>query len=180
MLTSLKGKLRKGRGGRLVKGKETISKKQAEEDVKIVAKRLALLYRCFCDELKKELGQEKARIIVKNVIKKYGAITGKETGETVEKMGLDKSLANYSKGKDLPSVGWEFEQLKCDAQELQIGINYCPLAEKWKELGQSDFDRLYCSVDQEKYKAYNQNLICSHFKNVLDGDEYCVLHIKYK
>ncbi len=161
-----------------MKNRETVSKKQAEEDVRIVAKRLALLYRCFCDELKKELGQEKAQIIVKNVIKKYGEITGKETGEAVEKLGLDKSLINYSKGKDLPSVGWEFEKLKSDAQELQIGINYCPLAEKWIELGQSDFDRLYCSVDQEKYKAYNQKLTCSHLKNVLEGDEWCILHIK--
>ena len=58
------------------------------------------------------------------------------------------------------------------------GVHVCHLAEVWKELGAPELGRLYCFVDQAKYKAYNPDLECVHVKNVLDGDPYCELAVR--
>jgi hypothetical protein len=45
-------------------------------------------------------------------------------------------------------------------------------------LGEPALGRLYCYMDQSKYKAYNPELECVHVKNILDGDPYCELAVR--
>ena len=47
----------------------------------------------------------------------------------------------------------------------------------WKELGADDLGRMYCYVDQAKYRAFNSRAKLIHTHNVLDGDPYCEFDI---
>ncbi len=147
------------------------------EDVEIMARRLALLFRCFCEEIDKEIGTNKGRELVKKVVDRYGAICGEEALKAVTKLGLKNTAENYSKGQDLPSIGWEFEIISSTEDNLVIKIKHCPLAVQWKEMGLNEYDRIYCNVDQAKYSSYNDKLICEHVENVLDGDESCMIRV---
>lgn len=152
---------------------DSIPKEQAVRDVRILAERLALLYRCFCEGIEKELGKEKAKTFVRQVVEDYGARCGKDVRQTVNRLGLPLTAQNYALGHDLPSVGWEMEPLPTEESGSRVQINYCPLAEKWKAMGQAEYDRIYCYVDQAKYGAYNPELECLHVQNCLDGDGAC-------
>lgn len=37
---------------------------------------------------------------------------------------------------------------------------------------------IYCYVDQAKYEGYNKELKCFHDKNVLDGDDCCIIRVQ--
>jgi hypothetical protein len=55
---------------------------------------------------------------------------------------------------------------------------YCPLAAVWKELGSEELGRMYCRVDQAKYRAFNPRAELIHTCNMLDGDPYCEFDIR--
>jgi hypothetical protein len=57
-------------------------------------------------------------------------------------------------------------------------VTYCPLAATWQALGFESLGRLYCGVDQAKYRAYNAQAELVHTCNVLDGDPYCEFDIR--
>ncbi len=162
------------------KKEKVVNKGTAEKDVILIAKRLASLYLHFYQDLVKELGEEKAKEITQRVIKKYGEESGIETRKTIEKMGLNPEKENFSKGSDLPSMGWKTEKKNYPDGRCNTKITYCPFAEFWIEKGAEKFGRLYCFVDQAKYSGFNPKLECLHEKNVLDGDPYCELAIKKK
>lgn len=157
-----------------------IAKEQAIKDVRILAQRMALLFRCFCEELESELGEEKTEKLVRKVIDKYGTHCGRQVRKHIDALNLPPQGKNYAMGQDLPSVGWETERLAGKSEEVRVRVHYCPLASTWKELGQTKYDRLYCFVDQAKYRAYNAELECTHLLNQLDGHDVCELLIKKK
>lgn len=161
---------------------ELMPKEQAVRDVRVLAGRLALLYRCFCEEIEKELGQTETKALVRRVVDAYGFKCGQDVRKTIDELGLAAEAGNYSKGQDLPSVGWEMEPMTGESDEVRVRVHYCPLATVWKSIGQSDYDRLYCYVDQAKYSSYNSELECVHLQNCLDGDKICelVVHNKNK
>lgn len=159
---------------------EMVSKEQAVKDVRIMAKRMALLYRCFCETLEKEMGEEKTLELVRKVVDDYGHRAGLESKAYSEKESLPLLATNYSKAPDLPSMGWEIKALPTEEEQVRVQVDYCPLAATWKEMGQSVYDRIYCWVDQAKYSGYNPELNCTHVRNKLDGDEACEILVKKK
>jgi len=162
------------------KDSKLISKETAEKDVISIARRLASLYFHFTQVLSEELGEEKARKITEKVIKKYGEESGGEVREKVEQMGLSIDEDNFSRGSDLPSVGWESRKKEYPDGKCNTQITYCPFAEYWIEKGAEKFGRLYCYVDQAKYSGFNPELQCIHVRNVLDGDPYCEIAVEKK
>jgi hypothetical protein len=154
-----------------------ISIEEAKNDIKIMAKRLALVYYFFTKNLIEELGEQESERIVKKVIGEYGEYCGERVKEKVLKMGLELLGENYSKGKDLPKLGWDVTLLKSDEAGLVYEFANCPFAEQWKELNFEKWGRLYCYIDQAKYNAFNKKLQCFHDENVLDGDKTCVLRL---
>jgi len=162
------------------KDSKLISKEIAEKDVKSIARRLASLYYHFIQVMSEELGEEKAIEIAKKVIKNYGEESGREAREKVKEMGLSLEKENFSRGSDLPSIGWEGEPKEYPDGKSNIKITYCPFAEFWMEKGAEKFGRIYCFVDQAKYSGFNPDLQCKHVKNVLDGDSYCEIEVEKK
>lgn len=161
--------------------KKTILIEDAKEDVKIMAERLAMLYYYFITNIVDELGEERTEKIVNKVIEDYGLNSGNRTRKRVLELGEELTLANYALGKDLPSIGWEKERLNLDDEKQKASkIHYCPLAEAWKNLDFEKWGRMYCHVDQAKYKGYDETFECFHDNNLLEGDEFCIVRIVEK
>ena len=91
--------------------------------------------------------------------------------------GQNLSAENYK--EDLPSLGWEIDHVVVEG-EPRSRVHFCPLADVWREADAVKIGRLYCYVDQAKFKAYNPNLECVHEKNILEGDPYCELAVRSK
>ncbi len=154
---------------------ETISKEQAFKEVLSIIRRAALIHYSYAKTLIDELGEERGKELTLKAIQAYGEKVGKKVKEETLSKGLDLLVENYQ--EDLPSLGWDTERVMIEG-ERRARVNVCHLAKVWNELGAPEIGRLYCFVDQAKYKAYNPDLECIHIKNVLDGDPYCELAVR--
>lgn len=157
--------------------KDGISKEQAFNEVLSIIRRTALLHYCYAKTLIEEFGGERGKELISKAIQSYGEEVGRKVKEETLARGLDLVVENY--GGDLPSLGWERERVVVEG-EPRARVHVCHLATVWKELGRSEIGRLYCYVDQAKYKAYNPDLECIHVKNILDGDPYCEIVVRSK
>ena len=102
-------------------------------------KHRALLYWHIFDELRQEIGQERAAEILKRAIRKRG----KETSGRYAQYGPDdlEGLKGAFVGGSADG-GRLFEPQvdRCDAEGLDITHRRCPLKEAWQEAGLSDAD----------------------------------------
>lgn len=155
---------------------------EALENVLIMAERLAFLHYAFAETIEKYMPQEEARRVILEAINKYGELCAQSTMKKIHEQNLEPVLVNFRKGKDLPSVGWEWAPVE-RPNNVPCGkiskITTCPLAEIWKRLGDNGrrLGRLYCYVDQAKFKAYGKGYECIHDKNILNGDDYCIIRV---
>ncbi len=156
-----------------------VSAAEAEEEVIKMAKRLALYHHYTAEVLVDMLGREKGVELLEEIIRRYGVESGITAKRRVEELGLPLTAENFNAGSDLPKWGWHGDKVLCDDGVTRDRMNYCPLAEVWKEKGSEQLGRVYCSIDQAKFGSYN-NLECNHLKNVLDGDDCCVFDIRKK
>jgi hypothetical protein len=164
-----------------MKEQEMAPKEFAEEGVAILAERLALLYYAFVQTMIEEVGEEKAELLTKKAIELYGGMSGERTEEKVLAQGFEPLLEHYKKGNDLPAVGWKKGPVPLPEgapDGYAHKVEYCPFAKHWKDLGFEKWGRLYCGVDQAKYAAYGKGFKCVHDKNMLDGDEYCIVRVE--
>ena len=173
---NFKNRRRKG-WGELIMKKEKIPKEQAIKEVLSIIRRTALIHYCYAKTLIEELGKEQGEEMVLKAIQTYGEEVGKKVKEETLAKGLDLIIENYQ--EDLPTLGWEIEKFVVEGKP-RARVHVCHLANVWKELGAPEIGRLYCFVDQAKYKAYNPNLECVHEKNILEGDPYCELAVRSK
>jgi len=155
--------------------KEMVSKEEARQQVLSIINRMALLHYCFSKTLVEVLGEKKGKEVIRKAIDRYGEEVGKKVKEKTLAKGLETLPQHYQ--EDLPAFGWSIEGVVVDS-EPRARVHICQLAKVWNELGAPELGRLYCYVDQAKYKAYNQELECVHVKNVLDGDPYCELAVR--
>ena len=159
---------------------QQISRDDAVKNVRLMARRTALLYYYFAKTLVDELGEEEGKRLTAKAVWAYGEHCGKAVREGVQAMGLPPTDENFNKVTDLPSVGWDMSRVTLENGDEHPIATYCPLAAVWKELGAEDIGRMYCMVDQAKYHGYNPDYEYIHAKNVLDGDEYCEFVVKLK
>jgi len=156
---------------------DTMPRQQCVQDVRLMARRTALLYHYFVATLVEHLGEEKARALTSEAIRRYGEHVGRTVRQGVEAMGLSNDVENYDQHPDLPSVGWEGAVVETE-DGPRARVLYCPLAAVWQELGAEAWGRLYCYVDQAKYRAFNPRAKLVHTRNVLDGDPYCEFDLR--
>lgn len=148
-------------------------------DVLIMSERLALLYYHTVKNLVEEVGEEKAETLIRKIIYEYGKDCGERARSKVESLGEQAVIENYHLSNDLPSVGWEKEAQEFENKSSSgAKTTFCPFAHVWKNLDFEKWGRLYCYVDQAKYEGYNENLQCFHDKNLLDGDECCIIRVQ--
>jgi hypothetical protein len=155
--------------------KEMVSKREARQQVLSIINRMALLHYCFSKTLVEELGEKKGKAVIRKAIDRYGEEVGKKVKEKTLAKDLETLPQHYQ--EDLPALGWALEKVVVEG-EPRARVATCHLAEAWNELGAPDLGRLYCNMDQAKYKAYNRELECVHVRNILDGDPYCELAVR--
>ena len=152
---------------------EKISKKEAEEQVLLLARRCASLYQSFAETLVNELGEQKGKELILKAIEDYGTKSGTQVKGKVDDNGEPRDVTHYFKNSDLPKLGWQSKTFRSSGKIIKH-IDYCPMAEYWLEEMDPDLARLYCYVDQVKYDTYNPALNFKCEQNVLDGTERCV------
>lgn len=123
---------------------------EAENEVKVVTHRLALLHLAYARTLVDEFGWKKGKQLVLNAIKEYGRRVAERT-----KKGY----------QSLPKYGfWE-------KREGQPPI--CELGKIVKEYDEMDIGSLYCLIDPAKTMYANPNEKLIHKKSLTVGDDYC-------
>jgi predicted hydrocarbon binding protein len=155
---------------------------ECTKEVKLMARRAALLHYYFSEAVIEELGEEAGKKLIKKAIWAYGEHCGRAVREGVEALGLPLTDENFGKVRDLPRFGWETGMITLPDGEPRLVATFCPLAATFKELGPRGMElgRLYCFVDQAKYNAYNPEVDFIHARNVLDGDDCCEFVVQPK
>ena len=154
---------------------EMLTRDECTNEVRLMARRTALLFAAFAETLSDELGEEQASRLIAKAVWGYGQACGRAVRAGVENQGLQPTQENYNKVRDLPRLGWVGSSLVTPQGEVHPLISYCPLADTFQSLGPRmvKLGRLYCGIDQAKQQAYNPAVECIHVKNVLDGDPFC-------
>ncbi len=162
--------------------KKTIDYNEAVNNVHIMADRLANFYYFTVTNLIKEFGEEKADDLITKIVRDYGLDCGQKTRLSVEKAGYEPVMENFKLGKDLPTVGWKNEKYDTnDTNSQATECSFCPFANTWKKLNFEKWGRKYCLIDQAKFEGYsNGDLDCFHDKNLLDGDDVCIIRVVKK
>jgi L-2-amino-thiazoline-4-carboxylic acid hydrolase-like protein len=158
-------------------GSPSMPVSEALQQILTTAERMAMLYYHFASTLVGELGDEKGKELIQKAIAAYGTEVGERQRARVAEAGKALTCENYKTVPDLPMLAWSPEgmpKLIRDGKEIAV----CPLAKYWIEKGAADLGRLYCYVDQAKFSTFDPACECRHLKNVLEGDDCCVVAVK--
>jgi len=158
---------------------EMIPLEQAKREVALVCRRLGLLHLAFAQVLVDEFGAERGKQLVIKAIEDYSRKIGEKKRSIVDSEGLEPTLQNLVKTRDIPTIGMHdrTEYLEVDGEKRSRTYG-CVMAGVWREYGKDELGRLYCYVDPASIMAYNSDFKLIHTKAVPDGDEYCELTIR--
>ncbi len=129
---------------------ETVPLSEAENEVKVVTQRLALLHLSYARTLVNEFGWDEGKKLILKSMKRYGV-----------------NVANWTAAghQGLPRYGfWERREGK---PEL------CELGKVMIELGEPELGTLYCLIDPAKTMAADSSKKMIHTKNMIVGDDEC-------
>ncbi len=85
----------------------TITISQCTEEVRLMARRAALLYHAFASALVEELGDEQGKRLIEKAIRAYGHACGQAIKDDLLAQGLPLTPENFNRIRDLPAFGWE-------------------------------------------------------------------------
>ena len=129
---------------------EMVPLTEAENEVKVVTQRLALLHLAYAKTIVEAHGWEKGKQLVLDSIKKYGEYVAERT-----KQGH----------QGLPKYGfWERREGKpplCELGKIMI------------EQGEPELGAMYCYIDPAKIMAADPSKKLIHTKCMIIGDEHC-------
>lgn len=144
-------------------------------------KNRAMLYYLLYDELRKELGAERAEAIMVRAVYRRGADKGREK---YARFGPD-NLAGLKQAfiGGLPDEGRMFspELLRDDAAGLDIKFHRCPLREAWQEAGLPETEvaalcRIAARIDNGTFEAAGFRFSADTWQP--GGEGCCCLHIR--
>ncbi len=143
-------------------------------------KHRGMLYWHIFDELRQEIGQERAKEIMKRAIYKRGLVTGKKYAQygPDDVLGLkDAFVANSAdEGRMFnPRVD------RADPEGVDITQQTCPLKETWQEAGLRDEDvatmcEIAASIDHGVFEAAGVAFHADTWQP--GGDNCCHLHLR--
>lgn len=144
-------------------------------------KNRAILYYRIFDELRGELGEEKATELLGRAIYKRGDEIGRKKYASFgpnDLLGLKEAFVG-----GIPDDGRMFspEVLRCDAEALDIKFHRCPLKEAWLEAGLPEDEvaaicRIAAVIDNRTFEAAGFRFSAETFQP--GGDGCCYLHIR--
>jgi hypothetical protein len=109
----------------------------------------AILYYLIFDELRKEIGEERAKDLLKRAIYRRGEQVGQQFAPFAPRdlAGLKEAFLGI-----IPDEGRLFapEVMHCEPESLEIHLNHCPLKDAWEKLGLDDRTKtLMCEIAGE-------------------------------
>lgn len=134
-----------------------MSEEKLREELVTAFKHRAILYWLIFDELRRELGQERAVEVLKRAIYRRGQQRGQKYRQFAPNdfEGLRDAFVG-----GIPDEGRLFnpQVVRCDAEGLDVHLEACPLKEAWEELGLDDGDKaIMCDIagamDKGKFEA---------------------------
>ena len=129
---------------------EMVPLREAENEVKVVTQRLALLHLAYAKTIVDMFGWDSGKQLILNSIKKYGEYVAERT-----KQGH----------QSLPKYGfWERREGK---------PNLCELGKIMVELGEPELGSMYCLIDPAKVMAADPTEKMIHTKCMILGDDEC-------
>jgi hypothetical protein len=143
-------------------------------------KNRALVYYRILEELRAELGDEKAQEILGRAIYRRGAEKGKKYAAygPNDLAGLKEAFLG-----GIPDNGAMFqpEVIRDDAEGLDIKFHGCPLRDAWQEAGLPEEEvatlcRLAARVDNGTFEAAGFEFSADTYQP--NGDGCCYLHIR--
>ncbi len=145
-------------------------------------KNRAILYYLIYDELRTELGAEKAEEILKRAIYRRGAQKSTKYAPFApsDLEGLRESFLG-----GIPDEGQMFqpEVLRCDGEALDIKFHGCPLRDAWLEEGLPEEEvatmcRIAARVDNGTFESAGFDFSADTWQP--GGEGCCYLHIRAK
>ena len=143
-------------------------------------KNRAILYYLIFDEMRAEVGAERAEAILSRAIYRRGAQTGKRYAQFApgDLEGLKQAFLDA-----IPDQGAMFqpEVIRCNSECLDIKFHGCPLRDAWQEEGLPDEEvaiicRIAAQVDNGMFESAGFHFSADTWQ---PGDEgCCYLHIR--
>ena len=139
-----------------------------------------MMYYYIFDEMRKEIGEEKATEIMTRGIYKRGLEIGQQFAAygPSDMNGLKDAFLGF-----VPDDGKMFqpELLRCDAEGIDIQFHRCPLKEAWQEAGLSDDEvakmcEIAARVDNGTFEGAGFEFSADTWRPGADG--CCRLHIR--
>ncbi|MGA2032158.1 MAG: L-2-amino-thiazoline-4-carboxylic acid hydrolase [Thermoguttaceae bacterium] len=158
-----------------------MSEEQLRQELHESFKHRAILYYLIFDEMRAELGAEKAEEILSRAIYRRGAQKGKQKYAQFapnDLAGLKRAFVGSSAdGGRL----FQPEVLRDDPDGLDVQHHRCPLKEAWQEIGLSDDDvatlcRIAARVDNGTFEAAGFQFSAETWRPGRDG--CCLLKIR--
>ena len=148
---------------------ETVSRKQAVDEVRNMAYQFADLYFAFVKVLKDRFDEETAMGIAQEVLYMRASERAEKMIRKAEEERAERIPANINRLSDVSYLGWD----------SSYGREMCPYGAQWNRRIETDpwfrrFAALYCDVtDTTIAEVFTGH--CSHrlLKNVVLGDETC-------
>ncbi|MDY3282518.1 L-2-amino-thiazoline-4-carboxylic acid hydrolase [Dysosmobacter sp.] len=158
---------------------QMIDREEAKWQVEVTIDRLVHFYYHTVQTLIAEFGEEEARRLIQKIIADFGADCGRATRAQVEALGKENSIVNHSLGKEIPPIAFESRKIATGSERVKMTeVTVCPYARAFQELDFARWGRLYCEIDHAKYSGYNERFVCHHDKNLLDGDDRCIIRVE--
>lgn len=163
------------------KNERTVPREEAEKEVEMASKRIALLHLAYAKTIVNELGNEEGKKLVLKAIKYYGKLVGEKVKNDVKAQGLEIIPENYGVGisRNLPKYGMhdKKETFETNGRKRRRSFG-CVLGKLWREYGEENLGRLYCYVDLAKSLYYNPYFKLVHTKCMPEReDEECEFDI---
>lgn len=129
---------------------EMVPLKEAENEVKVVAQRLALLHLAYAKTMIDRFGWDRGKTLVLDAVRLYGEYVAERT-----KQGH----------QSLPKYGfWERREERPPL---------CELGKIMLEMGEPELGALYCLIDPAKTMAADPCEKMIHTKCMILGDDHC-------
>jgi hypothetical protein len=158
-----------------------VSEQQLRHELIESFKHRAMLYYTIFDEMRKELGAEKAEAIMSRAIYRRGAEKGRQKYACFAPQDLAGLKEAFMGGHADGGRMFEPEVLRSDAEALDIKHHQCPLKNAWLEAGLPDEEvatlcRIAARVDDGTFEAAGFRFAADTWQP--GGDGCCVLHIR--
>ena len=137
------------------------------------------------EEMKTELGEKKAKKILKNAIIKNAIDEGKKFRKNIDGQTKDNEtvIKKFADVFELWKTGGalEIEEIKKNDDEYHFNVTRCKYAEMYNEMGLKDIGQLLsCNRDYNFSVGFDKNLILERKKTIMEGHSCCTFRYSNK